>query len=203
MDELNEAESAELFDSICRREMNMSGANFLQRYEAGEYENVDVDSVPGLVDVLTALALVDRGTRDRAAVVSVRLTAAELEKVQEYAARRDLTLTEAVRAAALEAADVAMPEIRLWVDDLRPPPSEAWTWWAKTSAQAILILSSSEICEISLDHDLGGDDTTRPVVLWMAEHECWPAIVRVHTANPVGRQWLVGMIERYGPSVQA
>jgi hypothetical protein len=53
------------------------------------------------------------------------------------------------------------------------------------------------ITEMSLDHDLGGDDTTRPIVLWCCENDFWPVEVRIHTANPVGRDWLEGMIERY------
>jgi hypothetical protein len=63
----------------------------------------------------------------------------------------------------------------------------------------MLILGRSDITEMSLDHDLGGDDTTRPIVLWMCENESWPTTVHVHTANPVGREWLEGMIERYKP----
>jgi hypothetical protein len=96
---------------------------------------------------------------------------------------------------------------KLWVDDLREPPDRDWTW-VKTSADAIRLM---ELCgnkalphgeraywgEISLDHDLGGEDTTRPVVMWMCEHDYWPMIVHVHTANPVGREWLEGMICRY------
>ncbi|MGV8875505.1 MAG: cyclic-phosphate processing receiver domain-containing protein [Rhodococcus sp. (in: high G+C Gram-positive bacteria)] len=49
--------------------------------------------------------------------------------------------------------------MKLWVDDLRLPP-EGWEW-AKTSREAITALSSSDVSELSLDHDLGGDDTTR------------------------------------------
>lgn len=107
--------------------------------------------------------------------------------------------------------------MRLWVDDVRTPPdsydsphnpgetiSPSW-WWAKTSKAAIDSLryhnqqGINPFVEISLDHDLGGDDTTRPVVLWMCEHNVWPEIVGVHTANPVGREWLEGMIARYKP----
>ena len=44
--------------------------------------------------------------RQRAAVVSVRLTEAELAAVQEYATARGLSLSGALRAAALEAAAV-------------------------------------------------------------------------------------------------
>ena len=91
--------------------------------------------------------------------------------------------------------------MKLWVDDLREPP-EGW-YWAKTSAHAIemLILGRSDITVMSLDHDLGGDDTTRPVVMWMCENEQWPKVIQIHTANPVGREWLEGMISRYKPKV--
>lgn len=93
-----------------------------------------------------------------------------------------------------------MADIGLWVDDLREPPDPSWRW-AKTSAEAIGALHERDWREISLDHDLGGEDTTRPVVRWMAENDDWPPVVRVHTANPVGRRWLVGMADRYGPGV--
>lgn len=96
-----------------------------------------------------------------------------------------------------------MTQMKLWVDDLRPAPS-GWVW-SKTSRNTIdtLLLSGpGGVAEMSLDHDLGGDDTTRPVVLWLCEHpDYWPAAVRVHSANPVGVEWLEGMINRYGPGV--
>lgn len=87
---------------------------------------------------------------------------------------------------------------RLWVDDLRPAP-DGWIW-AKTSADGISALSQARFTEMSLDHDLGGDDTTRPLVLWLCEHpDRWPDVVRVHSANPVGVEWLTGMVARYAP----
>lgn len=108
---------------------------------------------------------------------------------------------------------------QLWVDDLRPPPdscpspingeliSDGW-WWAKNSKAAIDSLFYHNVSPgwerfdvMSLDHDLGGDDTTRPIVLWLCEHpRAWPSEIRVHTANPVGREWLTGMIARYRPT---
>lgn len=92
-------------------------------------------------------------------------------------------------------------DMKLWIDDLRTAP-EGWLW-AVNSKEAIACLSQDEFdfTEISFDHDLGGDDTVRPVILWLCENDCWPAIVRVHTANPVGRDWIVGMCNRYGPGV--
>lgn len=97
--------------------------------------------------------------------------------------------------------------MKLFVDDERKAPS-GWIL-AKTSADAIELLSLCRdglraITDLSLDHDLsivdGEDDTTRPVVLWMCEHDWWPANVYVHTGNPVGEEWLVGMVQRYAPA---
>ena len=95
--------------------------------------------------------------------------------------------------------------MRLWVDDERTAP-DGWVW-AKTSDKAIVALSNADesavnVTDMSLDHDLGGDDTTRRIVLWLCEMGVpWPERVYVHSANPVGREWLEGMIEHYGPGV--
>lgn len=91
--------------------------------------------------------------------------------------------------------------MKIWVDDVRTPPDDTWSP-RYTSAGTIGWL---KICKrmgwtidvMSLDHDLGDDDTTRPIVLWMCENDFWPREVRVHSANPVGVEWLTGMIERY------
>jgi len=103
--------------------------------------------------------------------------------------------------------------MRIWVDDIRTPPDDdGFWWWCKNSSEAIRLLvnakfatdrgwvgSDDAISVMSLDHDLGGDDTSRRIVLWMCENEFWPEEVRVHSANPVGVEWLEGMIERYKP----
>jgi len=98
--------------------------------------------------------------------------------------------------------------MKLWIDDERPIPQE-FTHSALSSRQAVHLLEShqADIDVVSFDHDLGAlpngsgftDDTSRPVLIWMIEHDVWPAEVRFHTANPVGREWLVGMCERYAP----
>lgn len=89
--------------------------------------------------------------------------------------------------------------MKLWIDDLRPAP-EGWEW-VKSSNEAISVLEDrvSEITDISFDHDLGGDDTSRPVALWLAERENFPDRVYIHSANIVGRDWLMSLITRYGP----
>jgi hypothetical protein len=91
--------------------------------------------------------------------------------------------------------------MKLWVDDVREPPDDTW-WWAKSSRTAIGSMNymRTPFEELSLDHDLGDQDTTRPVVLWMCEHEFWPSKeIVVHSANPTGADWLVGTIDRYAP----
>lgn len=96
--------------------------------------------------------------------------------------------------------------MKLWVDDERPIRKD---WEAEdryllagTSDTALAFLEEfgDQIDEISLDHDLGGADTTRPVMHWLCRRvtEGKPVpTVHVHTANPVGREWLEGMRDRY------
>lgn len=114
----------------------------------------------------------------------------------------------------------------VWIDDERTPPGDGNHWHVvQSSAQAITLLTNLKnkatdrpFEVISFDHDLGyafdevptwyeeelrskgyTDDTSRPVLLWMIENDFWPSEIRFHTANPVGREWLVGMANRYAP----
>ena len=91
--------------------------------------------------------------------------------------------------------------MKIWVDDIRTPPDDTWRWcddsWSALMELAVAQDTGQTIEVMSLDHDLGGEDTSRPIVLWMCENDFWPVEVRVHSANPVGREWLEGMIERY------
>lgn len=104
--------------------------------------------------------------------------------------------------------------MKLFIDDVRQAPDDSWAV-ARTPAEAIFAIEESvlgtgeAITEISFDHDLGrspaGDEwTTRPVLIRLIELdmqglvETRPAIT-VHSANPVGREWLEGMASRYLP----
>ncbi len=89
--------------------------------------------------------------------------------------------------------------MKLWVDDMRTPPDDGWEW-AATSDEAIVYLNDRSVHTLSLDHDLGGDDTTRPIVLHMCMEEIWPRVILIHSCNPVGIQWLLGMCRRYAPT---
>jgi hypothetical protein len=56
--ELSEAEAADAFDQVAHREMGISGAEFLRRWDAGEWTEKDLDDVDGLVEVWMSLPLV-------------------------------------------------------------------------------------------------------------------------------------------------
>lgn len=96
--------------------------------------------------------------------------------------------------------------MKIWVDDIRRPVG--FDAWFLNSIDAIDALKywkeSGTIIELmSLDHDLGGDDTSRPIVLWMILNKFWPEKVICHSANPVGKDWIEGMIDRYKPSLKS
>jgi hypothetical protein len=117
--------------------------------------------------------------------------------------------------------------MRVWLDDSRPPPP-GYDFVARTAAAAIKMLASGLVKEISLDHDLSlcGEhciedssgkvrcvlgrpmldfcpcpchDTGYTVVCWMEENKVWPATVRIHTSNPVGRSKMEAAILASAP----
>lgn len=94
--------------------------------------------------------------------------------------------------------------LKVWIDDLREPPDHSWDWVTTSEAAIALLTFFAEPgmlwCPreaVSFDHDLGGDDTSRPVVLWMINNNFRFDNYYVHSASPVGREWLTGMIDRY------
>lgn len=96
--------------------------------------------------------------------------------------------------------------MRLYIDDLRDPPSEEWRV-ARTSAEALGILEAHKVLhddsllieEISFDYDLGGTDTTRPVIDWIEENDYWPKRIFLHTANNVGRNYMLLVARSHAP----
>jgi len=96
--------------------------------------------------------------------------------------------------------------VKLWVDDERDPsewlpsirwfrgrdPAELGEWlWARTAPEAIALLASTEIDELSLDHDLGDLDqagTGYEILLWIEERvatddDYSPPMIHIHTSN--------------------
>lgn len=94
---------------------------------------------------------------------------------------------------------------RLFIDDIRDPVEPGWVV-ARTSAEAIASLEHQGCpSEISFDHDLGGDDTAMVVARRLVDLDLdaggafIPAdfVFSVHSANPVGRQNIIGLLHAY------
>lgn len=83
-------------------------------------------------------------------------------------------------------------QLKVYLDDERETP-EGWVrvFWPE---EAIKLLKTGEVTEISLDHDLGDDDhgTGYDVVLWIEEavftRGFIPPKMKVHSANSSARE---------------
>ena len=93
--------------------------------------------------------------------------------------------------------------MKVYLDDVRLAP-RGWVQ-CNTAESCKELLRTGTVDHLSLDHDLGGDDTygTGYDVLSWIEHELlnqtdWvaPQYVTVHSANPVARKRMEMVIER-------
>jgi hypothetical protein len=102
--------------------------------------------------------------------------------------------------------------LKVWLDDLREAPP-GWVH-VKTPEEAIELLRSGEVEEISLDHDLGlatpeSERTGYDVLAYLEEAVATGAWkhplpdIRIHSANPVGQQRMemaIASIKRHAAS---
>lgn len=105
-----------------------------------------------------------------------------------------------------------MKPINIFMDDMRPGPMGDAGWGANlTDWMSWVIVRSIEnvkqflemgiVDQLSLDHDMGIQDTGYDLVKWMAEHEVWPkGQIWIHSANPVGVENMVATVNRYHPN---
>jgi hypothetical protein len=82
--------------------------------------------------------------------------------------------------------------VKLYLDDERPAP-QGWIL-VRWPSEAISLLESGEMTDLSLDHDLGDDErgTGYDVILWIEEAVATrgfsPPRIAVHSANSSARQ---------------
>lgn len=85
----------------------------------------------------------------------------------------------------------------LWVDDVRPAPSDKFIW-VQSTAQAINTIAQcrkqrpTEQIVVDLDHDSGlfynyGGDYIK-VLEWLEQQGIDDVAIHLHTMNPVGRE---------------
>lgn len=88
--------------------------------------------------------------------------------------------------------------MKIWLDDERPAPP-GWTWCYNCDAAIKLLEDSPYIEHISFDHDLGMEGTSRPLALKILQRAIngtyQPPRWTVHSANPVGVEWLTSTLE--------
>jgi hypothetical protein len=91
--------------------------------------------------------------------------------------------------------------VKLFLDDVRDAP-DGWTL-ARTVDECIHYLLTGKVDELSLDHDLGEDahgQTGMSIIEWIEEEQNLggpiPAVIRVHSMNPVGMNRIRDAITR-------
>ena len=97
--------------------------------------------------------------------------------------------------------------IKIWLDDIRTPPAPEEYYWCTSVNDTKYYIQECEkrgtkITELDLDHDLGdyakdGGDAIK-LILWLIETERFYPI-KLHTMNPVGRENMQALIDRYWP----
>jgi hypothetical protein len=94
--------------------------------------------------------------------------------------------------------------MKLFLDDLRAPPGPEYVV-ARSTDEALTLAQERWPSFMSLDHDLGGEDTTM-VFLRRLVNEVWDGSLpvpeyTVHSANPVGRLNIIAFLESWKRSV--
>ncbi|MEI8082079.1 MAG: cyclic-phosphate processing receiver domain-containing protein [Actinomycetes bacterium] len=94
--------------------------------------------------------------------------------------------------------DTESQGLKLRVDDLRDPPDTTWVI-ARDYGPAIEILATGRVRTVSLDHDLGPEETGLDICLWMSREGIWPKTIVLHTANPLGREDMYDHLVHHAP----
>lgn len=91
---------------------------------------------------------------------------------------------------------------KAWVDDCRLAPF-GWIHLPNYDmTMKFMMRTKGNVSVLSLDHDLGEKKTGYDILLWMIDNNWWPADeIRIHTANPVGRDNMTYAINRHSPFV--
>lgn len=92
---------------------------------------------------------------------------------------------------------------KLYLDDLRPSPGSEWVVARSSNEAEVIIIKQGLPRFMSLDHDLGGDDTTMKFLKSMTELFPNGPVPEyyVHSANPVGKENIISYLESWKRSL--
>jgi len=103
--------------------------------------------------------------------------------------------------------------MKVYLDDVRKCPV-GW-YLARDYNEAIKLLKTGRVTEISLDHDLGAQHydammlenmgepfkyegkTGYDVITWMEENNVWPDRIWIHTMNPAAKIRMQAALKRH------
>lgn len=91
--------------------------------------------------------------------------------------------------------------VNIFLDDLRDCPPEFLLSRNAEEAKELLLLCDGHVNVLSLDNDLGENQPEgRHVLNWLEEQIHFdrlerPTVIRVHSANPVARQYMNATIQ--------
>lgn len=94
-----------------------------------------------------------------------------------------------------------MGEACLYLDDLRTPKSGN-LYIVRSYQECIDFLQLNKVCFLSLDHDLGEGKTGYDVAKFLVQEGIEIEHINIHSANPVGRDNIVQLIQHYFPSTR-
>lgn len=94
--------------------------------------------------------------------------------------------------------------MKLFLDDQRTVPhfwGDEWTL-CRTVDEAKMFVAKArdagdDITAMSLDHDLGTEETRDDFVKWICEQRVVPPIIGLHSANPVGVKNMASKFQSY------
>ena len=87
--------------------------------------------------------------------------------------------------------------MKLFLDDLRNPPDDNWIVVRNEEAFKQFIIQFGVPDLISFDHDLGGEETGMNCAKWLVENNYIIKDFIVHSANPVGRANIEGLLNNW------
>lgn len=78
-------------------------------------------------------------------------------------------------------------QLKIWVDDRRPPPhGENWGWAHDPESMKTMITYNKRYGIISLDFDMGSiHPNGRAMLQWLIEHKKCPPIIKIHTVEGI------------------
>jgi len=89
----------------------------------------------------------------------------------------------------------------LYLDDIRNPFHNNFHV-VRNYQDCIDFLKNNDICYLSLDHDLAEEKTGYDVAKYLIQEGITIETINIHSMNPVGRDNIIQLIERYFPNTK-